>query len=514
MFKNLNRKDFHLFFHLFGFSLVAIGMSFSKVLMSLGTMLVLLNILIEADFKQYWENLKSNSVIKWLIIYFLLHLIGFIWSTNYAYAIGDIRTKSTILILPLVLVSKPISQQNLKLLYIILVSSVVLSTLINFLNYKHIIGHHTYHDIREMSLFGSHIRFSILIVLSISIIFRYLKNNASKKLSLLLIIIVCWLLYYTFYSQVLTGIISLITVIILYTFIQLYRKNNLILIGICSILIFGIYFIFNFLKPETNSQIDFKKLPKITAEGNPYKNDYTLKGRAENGPISLSICDKELEREWNKKSTISYYGRDSLNQRIRTTIIRYLSSKNLNKDATGIDQLTSVDIESIEKGIANVNENKTGLISRLYGLKYQLQNNEDPNGHSLLQRLEFWRAAIEIVKNNWLIGVGTGDVQIAFNKEYSLNHTKLKPENRLRAHNYYLTNIITFGIIGLFIFIVFIGVFIKLQLKNKNILGLLFISVFCVTALIEDTIETQLGATIFAFFIAIYSMRKQEIVQV
>ena len=126
MFKNLNRKDFHLLFHLFGFSLVVIGMSFSKVLMSLGTMLVLLNILIEADFKTYWENLKSNSVIKWLVIYFLLHFIGFIWSTNYAYAIGDIRTKSTILILPLVLVSKPITQQQIKLLFSFLVASVVL----------------------------------------------------------------------------------------------------------------------------------------------------------------------------------------------------------------------------------------------------------------------------------------------------------------------------------------------------------------------------------------------------
>jgi hypothetical protein len=232
---------------------------------------------------------------------------------------------------------------------------------------------------------------------------------------------------------------------------------------------------------------------------------------AENGPISISICDKELEREWNKKSKIDYYGRDSLNQRIRTTIIRYISSKNLSRDAVGFNLLTSNDIQSIEKGIANVNENKTGLISRLYGLKYQLQNNEDPNGHSLLQRLEFWRAAISIVKNNWLIGVGTGDVQIAFDKEYSLNDTKLKPENRLRAHNYYLTNIITFGIVGLIIFCAFLIVFIRFQLKNKNILGLLFISIFCVTAIIEDTIETQLGATIFAFFIAIYSMRKQEI---
>ena len=511
MFKNLNRKDFHLFFHLFGFSLVVIGMSFSKVLMSLGTMLVLLNILVEANFKTYWGNLKSNSVIKWLVIYFILHIIGFIWSTNFVYAIDDIRTKSTILILPLVLISKPITQQQLKLLYSLLVSSVVLCSLINFLNYNHIIGNRTYLDIREMSLFGSHIRFSILIILSISIICFDLKKGISNNLKLILILIAGWLLFYTFYSQVLTGIISLITAILVITSIHLYRKNKLILIGICSILALSLFFLFNFLKPEIKPTINFNKLPKITAEGNPYKNDFTLRGIAENGPISISICDKELEREWNKKSAIDYYGRDSLNQRIRTTIIRYISSKNLSKDAVGINQLTSNDIQSIEKGIANVNENKTGLISRLYGLKYQLQNKEDPNGHSLLQRLEFWRAAISIVKNNWLIGVGNGDVQIDFNKEYSLNDTKLKPENRLRAHNYYLTNIITFGIIGLIIFCTFIIVFIRFQLKNKNILGLLFISIFCVTALIEDTIETQLGATIFAFFIAIYSMRKKEI---
>ena len=75
----------------------------------------------------------------------------------------------------------------------------------------------------------------VLIILSISIICFDLKKGISNNLKLILILIAGWLLFYTFYSQVLTGIISLITAILVITSIHLYRKNKLILIGICSI---------------------------------------------------------------------------------------------------------------------------------------------------------------------------------------------------------------------------------------------------------------------------------------
>lgn len=509
MFKNLNRKKIQLYIHLFAISLVAIGMSFSKVLMSLGTILGLLNLLIEADFKNYWINIRSNSTLKWILLFISLHLIGFIWSTNYNYAINDIRTKSTILIIPLVLISKPIIKKHLNFILGIFIACVALSSMYNFLSYQHLIGKRDYLEIREMSLFGSHIRFSILIVISCTLLYHFTKNIQKINYKILATILLGWLLFYIFYSQVLTGILALLTALLIIAYTQLIGKYKVILFSFLSILLLLSIFLINFLKPNPIEKINFKKLPKYTKEGHLYKNDHTLIGYYDGKPINISICDLEIQREWKKLSIIPYEGRDSLNQRIRTTIIRYISSKNLSKDAEGIRKLTSDDVNAIEKGIANVNENKNGIIGRLYGLKYQLQNNEDPNGHSLLQRFEFWNTAFQIIERNWLIGVGTGDVQIAFNKQYSTNNTKLKYENRLRAHNSYLTSLVSFGIIGLIIFVGLLSVFVRNQIKNKNLNGLIFSMIFITTALIEDTLETQLGATIFAFFIAIYSMKNK-----
>lgn len=55
---------------------------------------------------------------------------------------------------------------------------------------------------------------------------------------------------------------------------------------------------------------------------------------------------------------MDYDDKDLKGQYIRYTIIRYLTSKNYSKDATGINRLKKGDIENIEKGIASIEEGK------------------------------------------------------------------------------------------------------------------------------------------------------------
>lgn len=506
MLKKWRREDIHNFIHLLGLSLIVIGMPFSKVLMSLGTLIGLINVITEANFKEYWGNLKSNKVFCWIVIYFALHFIGLIWTTNYQYAFHDIQIKVTLIVIPLVLISKPLKEKEFNYILHLFVATMFVSSLVNFLFYNHWIGNKSYMDIRDMSLFASHIRYAILIVLAIIVAFT-LQKKSTNKFKFIGIIFIGWFVIYTIYSQVLTGFLALFTALLVYSIIKTYKYNKILFFGVITLFLSLLISLFIFLSPKPIKKIQFKQLPKYTKEGNAYKNDFTLKGLSENQPIFVSICDKEIKREWNKLSTIDYYGRDKLNQRIRTTIIRFLTSKNLSKDAFGITQLNKQEILAIENGIANVNETRFGIIARMYGLRYQLQNSKDPNGHSILQRLHYWKNAKEIIKQNPIIGVGTGDLQIAFNKQYSITKSPLIAKNRLRAHNTYLTSWIAFGIFGLISFIGILYQFIKDQYKQKSILGILFGAIMATTFLIEDTLETQLGVTIFAFFIGIFLQR-------
>jgi O-antigen ligase len=140
----------------------------------------------------------------------------------------------------------------------------------------------------------------------------------------------------------------------------------------------------------------------------------------------------------------------------------------------------------------------------LTGIKFQLNNTTDPNGHSLLQRIEYWKTAWQIIRKNWFLGVGTGDVQQAFDREYISQNSPLRPENRLRAHNSYLTIWISFGIIGLILFLWMLLSFLIVQVRNNAFIPTMFMLIAICTFFIEDTLETQMGVTFFAFFYGLY----------
>ena len=103
-----------------------------------------------------------------------------------------------------------------------------------------------------------------------------------------------------------------------------------------------------------------------------------------------------------------------------------------------------------------------------------------------------------------IIGVGTGDVQIAFEESYKQSNSGLNETFRLRAHNQYLTFGVTFGIIGLAIILIIIIYPIILSARIKDYYYLIFISIALLSMINEDTLETQMGTGVFALFFSLY----------
>jgi O-antigen ligase len=330
-----------------------------------------------------------------------------------------------------------------------------------------------------MSRFGSHIRYGILIGLGVAVCYHL--KTALPNYKWFLFSVAIWFAFYTYYSQVLSGIISLVLVVFGLIFWKLFHQKKFVWlggIGLSTILlIVGLIF---YLKRPIESRSAFPE-------------NYV-----------------SLKTEWNKRSKIPYDSLDLRKQHLSQTLERYLISKNLPVRGDGVNKLSEQDIEFIQKGFADIRETKSGLGARLFGVRYQLHNSLNPNGHSILERIEYWKNARAIIKENWIFGVGTGDINDEIQTMYVKRNSPLNEDRRLRAHNSYLTFWMTFGILGLCYFVFMQLAFFRQQWNSKNLLGLLFITIAAVTFLFEDTLETQMGITYFSLFYALFSNTKTE----
>ncbi len=91
----------------------------------------------------------------------------------------------------------------------------------------------------------------------------------------------------------------------------------------------------------------------------------------------------------------------------------------------------------------------------------------------------------------------------AFNRAYDELKSPLSDEHRFRAHNQYLAIAVAFGLVGLAFFL-----FVLLYpwcacRKRRTYLYTVFLVIMMLSMLAEDTLETQAGASLFAFFEAL-----------
>ena len=456
----------HYYIHFLVLSLFAVGIVCSKALMSIGIFLGLLNLVLEVNFKGLWLNLKQNRIF-WLIGgLFLLHLIGLFWTTNLAEGFDDLRMKTSLLTVPLIVFAKAEESRNLKQKILALVlATICFISLVNTLTYFQLFGFREYTDMRQLSLFGSHIRFSLLIAFGIGLSLFYF--DTTKKYSFL--VVAAYLIFYTLLSQVLSGFVAMLVVFMAYGFFKL-KQNQLKWIAWTVLSIVGLVLILTSI---------YLLIP-------PKKSN-------------LPVNETQLASCWKKASNFDFFGKDKKNQPVSSTIIRYMHSKELSADSIGFLELTKEDIQEIEKGTADIHEKTPGFIGKLNEARFQIHVASNPNGSTIRQRLEYWKTGIQLIKENFLFGVGSGDIKDEYKKKYMENNSLLLPKNRLEAHNTFLTFFITFGVIGFLYFLYFLAYSLWELYKISDFLGFTFILIITSSFFTEDTLETQMGITIFSF---------------
>ena len=477
MLKRYFGPQIHHRVHFFVLSLFIIGVVCSKFLMSMGLLLGVLNMLLEGNFKSYYQRLRENPLILFILAFYGLHLFGLLWTTNLDYGMDDIRKKTSLLLIPIIVGahSIPSPKRWTKLIHFFILTLVITAS-INLIAYHFFAEKLNLIDIRDMSLFGSHIRYGILMGIGLAFCLERLYQGAKYRNGF--IATTLFFLLYTFYSQVLSGLIAVSIVLIgLLVFILVLRKQYVILAS-------------SFL------------LVVITSLGLCYYLSQPIIY-----PIPCIEQYDQMESAWNQRSTLNYDSLDKRKQPVASPLERYLSSKGLCANTKGVQTLSKEDIRFIETGFADVHETYGGIQARLLDIRYQLHHASNPSGHSILERIEYWKNAWAIIENHWILGVGTGDVDDAMQEMYNKRQSPLTPERRLRAHNSYLTYYLTFGIFGFLFFLFFQLKFIIQQWKWKQWIGFLFGIIALVTFLFEDTLESQMGITMFAFFYAVFSRK-------
>ena len=461
---------------------------------------------------QKFIEFSKNKPAMVIVSLFFLHVIGLIYTTDFEYALKDLRTKLPIFVLPLFIATGPrISKRVFYRILALFIAAVVggsIYWLILFLKLP-------VADSRAVETHTSHIRFCLNAVYAVFILLFFVvsREKMNTILRVVMILTAIWLVAFMAYMNFTTGILIFVIVSFLMLVFYTFKTKKLLLktfalasIGILILL--PLYFIISVGYRYLNiPRAELSKLDKYTHNGNSYYHD-TVNFKSKNGKwTGLYICEKEMRQEWAKRSTLPIDSLDKNRQIIRATLITYLASKDLRKDRDGMSSLSDNDIRNIENGINRYDYNKLpGLRSQIEDFMTGYQNyinKHDPNSGSMIQRFEYWRTSLLIIRQHPIIGVGTGDLPQVFEDQYIKMNSNLAPQNRLRSHNQYLSITVGFGIIGLawFMLVMF---YPAIKTRNfNNYFYVIFWIIFMISMLTEDTIENQEGVTFYALFTAL-----------
>ncbi len=129
------------------------------------------------------------------------------------------------------------------------------------------------------------------------------------------------------------------------------------------------------------------------------------------------------------------------------------------------------------------------------------------SNYSNSYRVQIYKCSYQIIKDNWLTGVGLGDSQDILNSCYT-SKSELLLEKIYNSHNQYLDIWIKTGIAGLMVFIFFLLYNLRsaYQTKNYVMIGIIFLYGF--NFLTENILARQSGVILFSFLINFMAIEK------
>jgi len=488
----------------------------SEGLVSIAAAIVLIVSALEDTWKNKWDRITKRKVILLIPLIFLLYLISTLLTLKQDKSFYDLQKTLFYLVFPLAFsLGKEINARQKRFVFYVFGVSVFVAIVTAMWQWKFGKTEEGAFTVHNISLI-SHIRFSFQLILILWFFIFLLQKNSKQiptlvKASLLLLIFTY--LGYLLFQQSLTGVIALGGSLIVFLVYLVTRVKAEWQVPMVVVLLLILFVPIIYVKKVVNNFYNIEKispeeLDRTTQKGNLYWHDFDSP-LVENGHyVYLFVSEDEMREAWNKLSEFKYDSTGVNGYPVSSTLIRYLTSKGLRKDAVGVASLTTADRANIENGIANVvYTRKFSLYPRIYQTLweyYVYTETGNSNNQSFSQRIEYARAAITIIKKNWLAGVGTGNWKTAFADAFRENNAQLDQDRYASSHNQYLNYMVKFGIPG-FILIMFLLIFPIIKTRRyKDPFFLLFLVFMLLANFADSNLESHMGSSFFFFFYCLF----------
>ena len=216
----------------FGLCLLVTGLPLSLFLTSLSQFFIVGSFFLEGDFKEKTRRFITNKAAVLIVGFWLLHVIGLLWTQDFHEGIKDIRIKLPLLFLPVVLSgSGSLQAKQFKALLWLFIAAVLAGSLVSMAVLKGFI--HTrvpMYDIREIFILGvSHIRFALFTCLAVIICGWFLNSKSNSPVllvKLFLVLVMLWLVLFLIIIESVTGISVLLIILIAFLLSISFRHNS------------------------------------------------------------------------------------------------------------------------------------------------------------------------------------------------------------------------------------------------------------------------------------------------
>lgn len=499
---------------------IAFGLSVSKVVISLSTMLLILNWIWEGRFSAKWRLLLARKSVFILIAVFALHLPALLWSSDVHEGWKDIRIKLPLLIIPLIVgTSSALSRKQFEAILVGFGIGVLIASARTYLIVKGVV-HKDFTNIREASDLVPLIRLALFSALTIMFCGRWFMRTKHIGIRIACLLVAVWLFYFMLFMQSLTGLVVLLasTVLIAIIMAAIHRRRKILwgmLAGITVVLSIAGFYV-------KRAYDDFyalrgNEIPELLVTspgGQHYWHNLDVPMYENGNRVMVNLCWVEMERAWGRRSAIPFYeGLDAKGYLVRTTLVRYLASKGIPKDSLGMLQLTDEDILAVESGCTNYKDaERNPLELRAYEVFWETYNYSaggNPNGSSISMRLVVIEPALHAISVHPWIGTGVGSQKKTYDEFYTEHGTVLDEKYQwLHAHNQFLSFAVTMGIPFMLFFLFSLWWPARNMRRWRSYLYLAFFIIVALSFFDDDTLETQQGATFYAFFncLLLYAM--------
>ena len=491
-------------------------MPLSVWMVSVFSISMAVNWIIGFEYREKGKIVTEKKELLLIPALFLLYVVWLLNTSNFSQAITEFKLKLPLLLFPLLAGAYGnFSSRRYRMILLAFIAGCVVAVAAGYAVLAGFI-HTPVRDSRDLSLFLPSIRLSILVNMALFAALYLAFNSETGPFTLRVLLVVVALMMGLFLFRLLsvTGIIILVLISLISAvyFLTISRKWIVGLITSTAAILAVIFFTAGMSRAWSNLHIpdnpEVNNVTEKTPSGHNYKS-LPEENLLERGYLVWNnVCEEEMKTQWNQRSRIPYDSTDMAGNDLRVTLIRYVSYLGMRKDSAAIANLSRKDIKNIEAGFANPLYADIGNpLAKWYEVAWQIDRRlkgGNPSGHSVTQRLEFYKASVFIIRQNPLTGTGTGDVRKAFDDAYRFTDSPLTPEYRLMAHNQYLTFAITFGIPGMILALCLMLSPAIVARKRLNYLFVIFLAIIFISMFNDDTFESAIGTTFFSYFYTLF----------